>query len=107
MKYDLDAIREAAKQQRIEYRGGRHSNVRKTIANLGYTLEDVVNCITSLSPSNFLTTYEYPDQTFDDGYITKIFREEEIEDEIFMKLRLLDNGDIEIIDIGSFHLTRR
>jgi hypothetical protein len=104
--FDLDGIRKAAKQQRIEYRGGRQSNVRKTIANLGYTLTDIINCITSLSPSNFLTTYEYPDQTFDDGYIIKL-EHEKIDDEIFMKLRLLENGDIEIVEIGSFHLTKR
>jgi hypothetical protein len=106
MKYNLDKIREAAKKQKIEYRGGRNSNVRKTIANLGYTFTDVINCITSLSPSNFLTTYEYPDKTFDDGYIIKL-EHEEIDDEIFMKLRLLENGDIEIVEIGSFHLTKR
>jgi hypothetical protein len=106
--FDLYKIREAAKQQKIEYRGGRNSNVRKTIANLGYTLIDVVNSITSLSPSDFHNTYEYPDQTFDDGYITKVIREdEEKEDEIFMKLRLLDNGGIEIVEIGAFHLPKR
>ncbi len=106
--YDLDKIREAAKQQQIEYRGGRNSNVRKTIANYGYTLIDVVNCIASLSSSNFLTTYKYPDQTFDDGYLTKVIREEsETEDDIFMKLRLLDDGKIEIVEIGTFHFPKR
>ena len=106
--FDLDRIREAARQQQIEYRGGKDSNVRKTIANLGYTLPDIVNSITSLSSSNFHKTYEYPDKTFDDGYITTVIREEEeIKDKIFMKLRLLDDGEIEIVEIGTFHLPKR
>ena len=105
--YDLNKIREAAKQQRIEYRGGRRGNVYKTITNYGYTLTDVIDCITSLSSSNFLTTYEYPDQTIDDGYLTKHICEElGVEDEIFMKLRLLDNGNIDV-EIGTFHFPKR
>ena len=106
--YNLDSIREAAKQQNIRYRGGRRGVVHRNISNYGYTLTDVVNLITSLSSSNFLTTTKYPDQTVDDSYIIKVARgEDEVEDKIFMKLRLLDDGEIQIVDIGTIHLTKR
>lgn len=102
--FNLDKIREAASQQRIRYRGGKHSNVQKTVANLGYTLEDVINCIVSLTPTDFSTTitkYQPPD----DVYIKNVIREEQT-DKIYMKLRLLEDGEIEIVEIGSFHPPR-
>lgn len=106
--YNLDSIREVAKQERIEYRGGRNSIARKTIANLGYSFENVVDSIASLTPSDFVETYKYLDQSIDDGYIVKFFRGDEMEDDkVFMKLRLLNNGEIEIVEIGTAHLPKR
>lgn len=101
--FSLDKIREASSKQRIQYRGGDRNKVRKDIANLGYTLEDVISCIVSLTINDFKETKKYPDQTFDDVYIKDVIREDSI-DRVYMKLRLLENGQIQIVEIGSFHL---
>ncbi|MFI3157269.1 MAG: type II toxin-antitoxin system MqsR family toxin [Methylococcaceae bacterium] len=101
--FDLAKIREAASQQRIQYRGGSRSKVRKDIANLGYSLDDVTNCIISLTATDFKKTISYPDQSFDDVYFKNVIREEQ-SDEIYMKLRLMEDGEIQIVEIGSFHV---
>lgn len=98
--FNLDKIREAASQQRIRYKGLK---VPKDIRNLGYTLEEVSICIISLTSADFQKTIEYPDQTSHDVYIKNIIREQQT-DKIYMKLRLLEDGEIEIVEIGSFHL---
>jgi hypothetical protein len=98
--FNLDKIRVAASLQQIEYAGCK---VRKDIANLGYTLEVVADSIASLTPTDFQKTIVYPDQTAHDVYIKNVIREEQT-DKIYMKLGLLDNGEIEIVEIGSFHL---
>ena len=98
--FNLDKIRVAASLQRIEYIGCK---VRKDIANLGYTLVEVADSIASLTPTDFQKTILYQDQTAHDVYIKNIIREEQT-DKVYMKLRLLENGEIEIVEIGSFHL---
>jgi hypothetical protein len=98
--YNLDNIREAASLQRIKYKGLK---VPKDIKVLGYTLEEVSTCIVSLTPTDFQKTIKYPNQTVHDVYIKNIFREEQT-DRIYMKLRLLEDGEIQIVEIGSFHL---
>jgi hypothetical protein len=98
--FNLDKIRAAVSQQRIRYKGLK---VPKDIRNLGYTLEEVSACIISLTLADFQKTIEYPDQTVHDVYIKNIIREEQT-DQIYIKLRLLEDGEIQIVEIGSFHL---
>lgn len=98
--FNLDKIREAAAKQNIKYKGLK---VPKDIRNLGYTLEEVSTCIISLTSTDFEKTIEYPDQTVHDVYIKNVIREEQT-DRIYIKLRLLENREIEIVEIGSFHL---
>ncbi|MFI3119713.1 MAG: type II toxin-antitoxin system MqsR family toxin [Methylococcaceae bacterium] len=98
--FNLDKIRAAAAQHHIRYKGLK---VSKDIRNLGYTLEEVSTCIISLTPADFQKTIEYPDQSAHDVYIKNVTQEERT-DRIYMKLRLLENGEIQIVEIGSFHL---
>jgi len=98
--FNLDKIREAASLQRIKYKGLK---VPKDIKLLGYTLAEVSACIISLTPTDFQKTIEYPDQSIHDVYIKNIIREEQT-DRIYIKLRLLEDGEIQIVEIGSFHL---
>jgi hypothetical protein len=98
--FNLDKIRAAVSQQRIRYKGLK---VPKDIRNLGYTLEEVSAYIISLTLADFQKTIEYPDQTVHDVYIKNIIREEQT-DQIYIKLRLLEDGEIQIVEIGSFHL---
>ena len=100
MKYDLDKIRQAASLHQIKYKGLK---VVQDIRNLGYTVEEISVCIVSLTTADFQKTIEYPDQTAHDVYIKNIVRGEQI-DRIYMKLKLRENGEIQIVEIGSFHL---
>jgi hypothetical protein len=98
--FNLDDIRRAALKQHIKYKGLK---VPQDIKNLGYTFEEVSACIVALTLSDFYKTIEYPDKTAHDVYIKDI-RIEERTDKIYMKLRLRENGIIQIVEIGSFHL---
>lgn len=99
--YLLDDIRAAADQHRVRYEGRK---VNSDIRNLGYTLEDVAHCISGLQTRQFQKSLKYKDSSCYDVYI-RDFRqgEDKPTDRIYMKLRLLDTGQLEI-GIGSFHL---
>lgn len=98
--YPLDNIRALAEQNRIRYEGRK---VSRDIANLGYTLDDVARCITGLRAAHFKETVVFENATFD-VYSKDFHRSEDLPpDRIYMKLRLLENGDLEV-GIGSFHL---
>ena len=98
--YPLDDIRAAAAQHRIRYEGRK---VSSDIRNLGYTLDDVAHCISGLQTRQFKESLKYENACYD--VYSRDFRQGEDKplDRIFMKLRLLDNGQLEI-GIGSFHL---
>ncbi|GAA4815575.1 hypothetical protein GCM10011365_01970 [Marinicella pacifica] len=100
--YDLDKVREAAQRLDIEYRGLK---VRLDIANLGYELKDVADCIEKLTASHFHKTINYEDGQIDDVYkcmYQKINEDEVFNDELYIKLSLHD--DCLSISLGSFHL---
>ena len=97
--YNLDEIRQAATKQQIRYAGRK---VNRDIANLGYTLQDVANSIVSLTPKDFKESVDYSAKSYD-VYIKDVVRTEQT-DRIYMKLRLQENGEIKILEIGSFHL---
>ena len=100
--YPLDEIRAAVEAGNIIY-GGR--KVQQDINNLGYTKNDVVRCIVSLVGTHYQKTLTFTDKgTVFDVYI-RDFEHQKCTDRIYMKLRLLPNGQMNV-GIGSFHLQR-
>ena len=101
--FDLEAIRNAALQKNIRYKGRK---VSRDVTNLGYTLDDVSDCISALTTNDFRETKLYSEsEAVFDVYIKNFERKEQPPDRIYMKLRLLKDGAIQLIEIGSFHLS--
>ncbi len=103
--YSLDKIIDAAKKQNIIY-GGR--KVNRDISNLGYTLNEVAQCITQLQSHHYQKTLEFSNENIKeifDVYIIKFLICDEKQDTIYIKLRLLESGQI-YIKLGSFHLSK-
>jgi hypothetical protein len=101
--YSLEKIIAAAKAGQIIY-GGR--NVNRDIANLGYTLNEVADCIMQLQPEHHQKIWVNDNNTivFDVYIIEFSPRRDGQIDSIYMKLRLMDNGQINV-GLGSFHLS--
>ena len=100
--YNLEDVRNAAKNGCIEYRG---RNVRRDIDNLGYELADVLACLVSLTTHDFYKTYTYPDGEIDDAYrIDFVCPGNTESDSIYIKLSLIN--DCLMVDLASFHLNR-
>ncbi len=100
--YDLEKVREIAQRKDIEYRGWK---VRLDIANLGYDLNDVADCIAGLTCCDFHKTKKYDSGQVDDIYkcvYQRTSTEESVKDELYIKLSLYNN--YLSIDLGSFHL---
>ena len=102
-EYDLKFVKTAVTNSKIEYRGWL---VQRDIANLGYKLEDVCDCLLTLREDDFDKTHYYEDGVPpDDSYIfhhTKQYSERK--DELYIKFCLLN--EFLILEIGSFHLPR-
>ncbi len=99
--YSLDTIRQSAKKNNFKYDG---RNVDRDIRNLGYTGEDVKNCISNLTTHQFNKSIHYENSIYD-AYIIDYKKTDDTSiDRIYMKLRLLPNGELQIVGIGSFHL---
>jgi hypothetical protein len=101
--FDLEAIRNAALQKNIRYKGRK---VSQDVTNLGYTLDDVSDCISALTTNDFKKTESYfESEAIFDVYIKNFQRKEQSPDRIYMKLRLLEGEvQVDLIEIGSFHL---
>lgn len=98
--YLLDDIRAAADQHRVRYESRK---VTSDIRNLNYTLEEVAHCISGLQTKHFKKSVKYENACYD-VYIRDFQKgEDQPADQVYMKLRLLDTGQLEI-GIGSFHL---
>ncbi|MFO1431461.1 MAG: type II toxin-antitoxin system MqsR family toxin [Candidatus Competibacteraceae bacterium] len=98
--YPLDKIRAAAEAGNIVY-GGR--KVQRDIANLGDTKDEVIRCIVGLRGTHYQKTLTFTDKgTVFDVY-SRDFEHHEHTDRIYMKLRLLPNGQ-GYVSVGSFHL---
>jgi|GEM_PF-658069 hypothetical protein len=98
--YLLDDIRQAAQNGKFRYDGRK---VNSDIRNLGYTGDDVKRCISQLTTSQFKKSLKFENATYD-VYICAYQKQDEAPvDEIYMKLRLLPNGEVQV-GIGSFHL---
>jgi hypothetical protein len=98
--YSLDAIRLAAQNGSFRYDGRK---VNSDIRNLGYTGNDVKRCISQLITSQFQKSLQFENAIYD-VYICDYQKQDESPiDKIYMKLRLLPNGELQV-GIGSFHL---
>jgi hypothetical protein len=102
-EYDLGQVKAAAQNLDIEYRGRKVGN---NIADLGYDINDVANCLCLLSPSDFRKTHSYKNQPSDDEYICRYRKgpDEDQIDELYVKFCLID--ECLVIDLASFHLPR-
>ena len=99
--YSLDDIRHATKQGKLRYDGRK---VNADIRNLGYTADDVKQCIFRLTSRQFSKSLDYGNIVYD-IYISDYQKNDEASiDQIYLKLRLLENGEIQVC-IGSFHLS--
>tara|TARA_B100001063_G_C16592424_1_gene466322 strand:+ start:249 stop:563 length:315 start_codon:yes stop_codon:yes gene_type:complete len=102
-KYDLASVRAAAQLGKIYTRGLK---VDRDIRNLGYDDNDVINCITQLSPADFKKTIMRDDQPDDDEYITRFKKDSDPDtptDELYVKFSM--KGENVVISLGSFHLS--
>ena len=102
--YDLEKVKQAALAYKIEYRGRK---VQRDVANLGYQLRDVVQCLAQLQESDFSKSIDYGSgQAIDDVYIVTYPKpnSENIEfDRLYIKFCLI-NGRL-IVELASFHLS--
>lgn len=101
-EYSLRDVRNAARQLNIEYRGRK---VQRDVANLGYEIRDIADCLCRLTEDDFRRSHYREAGPPDDEYIfryTKMVDDEERVDELYIKFCLIDNHLI--IDLGSFHL---
>jgi hypothetical protein len=102
--YGLELVKANAKRRNIEYRG---RNVQRDISNLGYELADVAWCLMQLSENDFSKSISYEDRPTDDVYMctfTRAGNEESEPDNLYIKFCLIDS--CQVIDLGSFHLSR-
>ncbi|MEC4747450.1 type II toxin-antitoxin system MqsR family toxin [Methylomicrobium sp. Wu6] len=98
--YELNDIRQSAQQGKFRYEGRK---VNSDIRNLGYTGEDVKRCIAGLTASQFQKSLQYQNAIYDVYICDYEQHDDAVKDRIYMKLRLLANGEIQV-GIGSFHL---
>jgi len=98
--YLLDDICEAAKKGQLRYAGRKVNN---DIRNLGYTGVDVGRCISLLTSKDFRKCLNYENASYDVYICDYKKHEESTADRIYMKLRLLTSGEIQV-EIGSFHV---
>ena len=102
--YDLNQVRVAALAEKVEFRG---RNVGRDIANLGYDLSDVINCLIGLSEADFHKTHKYENGDIDDAYRFEYKKQlvcGDIADSLYIKFCLFN--DCLEIDLASFHLNR-
>ncbi|WP_083234932.1 type II toxin-antitoxin system MqsR family toxin [Candidatus Marithrix sp. Canyon 246] len=99
-EYKLKDVKAAAQQLNIEYRGRK---VFRDIANLGYELKDIADCLSKLTPNEYRKTHHYDKCPPDDEYICSYIKADDDKvDELYVKFCLID--DCLVIDLASFHL---
>ena len=70
---------------------------------MGYTLNEVVSCITGLRAEHFQKSLAFPNATYDVYICSFRYSDDRPPDTIYMKLRLLGTGEL-VVGVGSFHL---
>ena len=98
--YSLKDIYEAARNESITFRGRSDTDFH----NLGYSLEDVADCLCSLDASDYIPTDELEINGLKrlyDVYVTHFETKNGQNDELYIKLKL--SG---WLLIASFHISR-
>lgn len=103
--YDLSIVINSARALNISYRGRK---VNTDITNLGYTLQDVAKCVSSLTSCHFVKSHSYEHRIPDDEYRIQFPRTNDdgeiVVDDLYIKFSLIENTLY--IDLGSFHLPK-
>jgi len=96
--YDLQDIREKAKTDSINY----SKKAEQDIINLGYSREDVCNCLCSLTEEHFKETVEYINNGMPilfDVYLITFSKSSDVNDNLYIKLKFRG-----WVTLQSFHL---
>jgi hypothetical protein len=101
-EYSLNRVIELAQSQSIRYAS---TKVQNDIANLEYGVDDVCECLSSLTDKHFINAEKYPESPrWMDVYLIKWRLSGNDYDELYIKLSL-DHNCL-VIELRSFHLTR-
>jgi hypothetical protein len=100
-EFDLKEIKKAAKAQGVQYAG---RGVFRDTHNLGYQMDDVIDCICSLSENDFRKTMTYQNALCDDYVTSYTLSGNSISDDLYVKLRLIGNPST--VEVMSFHQPR-
>lgn len=99
-EWSLTRIHDLAAQQAISYASSR---VQRDTSNLGYSVESVCKCLSSLSADHFQHSVRYSDsEPWLDVYLVKYRGPTDQDDPVYIKLKL--NRDCILIVLCSFHL---
>lgn len=104
--YSIEKICKAAKMGNIAYQG-KNEIPQIDAINLGYSFDEMVECLCSLKSSHFIESKKYTmpqgnKTVIYDIYIATCTSSQEYQDTLYIKLRLSSSWLI----IGSFHLPR-
>lgn len=101
-EYALTRIRDLARQRAVRYGG---SSVQRDVENLGYSPDDVCNCLQLLNDCHFRGAVRYePGGVWLDEYNISYPGPEGVIDELYVKLKL--NRDCIVVILASFHRDR-
>lgn len=99
-EWSLDRIHQLAAEQSVIYGSSR---VQQTTGNLGYSLQSVCDCLSSLRPDHFQHAVRYSERgPWLDVYLVKYRGPAPQDDPLYVKLKL--NRDCILIVLCSFHL---
>lgn len=101
-EYSLRRVIELARSSSVRFASTR---VQNDIANIDYGIDDVCNCLSSLTEEHFINAVKYPDsRRWLDVYRIKWQLPGRDYDDLYIKLSL-DNNCL-VIELRSFHLSR-
>jgi hypothetical protein len=101
--YDLSLVRKAVKSENIKYAG---RTVQRDISNLGYELDDVLNCLSSITERDFFKTNVYQGIEHDAYKVcyNKVIDGRLYSDVLYVKF-FIKNGTL-TLTLASFHVDR-
>lgn len=99
--FDLDQVRDAGRLGRI----GTLRQVQRQIHELGYSVQEVQDCIASLEIGHFRKTEHYERHVECDVYYRSFARKDGSVDDLYIKLRLPPTAVPQVL-LVSFHLQR-
>ncbi len=101
-EYALERVRDLASRRAVWYGGSR---VQRDVENLGYTPDDVCNCLQLLNDCHFRGAVRYgPSGGWLDEYKISYPGPGGVIDELYVKLKL--HRDAIVVILASFHRDR-